>query len=548
MAEVICTHEECESILLCDKTDSATTPFIRRLCEEADGSVRSENLDLEGNIYAIQGVVGTCGDRHDLEKQVMCDNAGMTFLRWYVTRDGQATGQSFDTDLAGTDFAPADPVKVGDCCACATSTTQPMCDAGTPAGDPADISFAGLSCPASGTSSNGVDWQVDQCANEPVGSPPTDLLRFGEAGDGPLQTWNFDPPVDLVFDLRPSTNGAVGCVELPQGTEAVELNPGGMTWDPDTRRACSTANTSLRVVNRFRVKNAASLPLNALDLGAFSWGLRNLTVAPVASGPFQFLRHVCLDCEGNVLDFTDTTIDGGDYAPQGEVSVGECSGSSDSGGVTSTTQLMCDVLPAPPATPHTFDFTANNGGITSTPVSEATAPNGVVYSVNQGSWSPPNGGNPGYLSLGNNTDTHQWTFHNGAVDLEFDIRDTQFIPPLLSKYLQFPGDTEMLERTQPNVTWEDDTKRLRRDLVFTDTASPNRFRLTNVSSLALSAPNALASWGLFRLTVTPRSSGSDSVQFLRHITFDSGGEVLSVVNVNLDGTEYKVQGQVQLCG
>ncbi|WP_163269020.1 hypothetical protein [Chelativorans alearense] len=546
MAEVICTHEECESILLCDKTASSTTPFIRRFCEEADGSVRVEDLDLDGSVYTIQGEIGACGDRHDLEKQVMCDSAGMTFLRWYVTRDGEATGEFFDTDLAGADVVPTDPVKVGDCCGCATSTTQPMCDAGTPAEEPVNLSLSGLSCPANGTSSNSVNWQVDQCDSTQIGQPPTEILLLGQAGDGPVQTWTFDRAVDLEFDLRPSTSGAVGCVELPPGTEVVQLDPvGGMTWDPATRQACSTANTSFRAANRFRIENITSFTLNALDLGAASWGLVGLTVAPAASGPIQFLRHLCLDCDGNVLSFTDTTIDGSDYTPQGEVNVGECSSSSDSDGITSTTQALCDVLPTPPVAPYTFDFAASNEGITSTPVTQATAPNGVVYSINQGSWSP-NGGDPGYFSLGNNTDTHQWTFHNGPVDLEFDIRDTQLT--LLSKYLQFPQDTVMLEVTQPNVTWDDVAKRLRRDPLFTNTASPNRFRLTNVTSLALSAPNALASWGLFGLTVTPRSSGPDPVQFLRHITFDSGGDVLSVVDVNLDGTAYQVQGQVQLCG
>ncbi|MCT7373432.1 hypothetical protein, partial [Chelativorans salis] len=134
MARTTCVYTECEVFLLCDKVGTATTLFIRRICKDADGNTQPpEDTDLNGAAYPVRGDVGTCQNGTDLEMKVMCDGGTTSFLRWYVTRDGQLTGQPFDTDLNGVAYT-ADPagVSVGPCpqdpeCA-PTPTTQLLYD------------------------------------------------------------------------------------------------------------------------------------------------------------------------------------------------------------------------------------------------------------------------------------------------------------------------------------------------------------------------------------------------------------------------------------
>jgi hypothetical protein len=51
------------------------------------------------------------------EPEPMCAS-GVTFWRWYVTKDGKPTGATFDTDLSGASFVPVGTAQPGICSTC----------------------------------------------------------------------------------------------------------------------------------------------------------------------------------------------------------------------------------------------------------------------------------------------------------------------------------------------------------------------------------------------------------------------------------------------
>ncbi|WP_163269019.1 hypothetical protein [Chelativorans alearense] len=434
---------------------------------------------------------------------------------------------------------------------CVTATTQVLCDvqpatAVTPYTFDFTESDAGItSTPVTeATAPNGVVYSINQGI---WFDTETSAFILG-SGKDPEHLWTFhNGPVDLEFDVRGMhVSNNAKYLQFPEGTEAMQVTQPYFYWDPVTYRLYrrSGGATNIHYPNRFRLRNVTSLAFTAGDQTTLSqWGMMSLTMTPVVDtpAPVQFMRHTSTDCGGNVLAVTDWTLDGSsEYQPQGQVQL--CSD------CVTTTQVLCDVLPTPAVAPYTFDFATNNEGITSTPVTEATAENGVVYSINQGIWFGPATVTPGLFLLGDETNHHVWHFHNGPVDLEFDIREIEFgVDP---KYLQFQVDVEMLEVTQPLVFWDATTHRLHRQPGSgADIKRSNRFRLRNTLSLDLSPSpgTTLNGWAMVGLTVTPAVITPDPVQFLRHTTLDCGGNVLSTADVWLDGAPYHPRGQVQFC-
>ncbi|WP_210253321.1 hypothetical protein [Chelativorans xinjiangense] len=437
---------------------------------------------------------------------------------------------------------------------CVTATTQVLCDV-LPATTVTPYTFDFItnnegitSTPVTqATAPNGVVYSINQGTwFSPSTNATPGLFLMGDESN--THQWTFhNGPVDLEFDVREVEFGNESkYLQFPEGTEAVQVTQPLVHWDPTTYRLYRGPGTGadLRRPNRFRLRNVTSLAFTPSAGGTLNdWSMMSVTVAPVVdrAAPVQFLRHISTDCDGNVLSVTDLTLDGSsEYQPEGQVQL--CSD------CVTTTQVLCDVLPTPAVRPYTFDFATNDEGITSTPVTEATAPNGVIYSINQGTWFGPATVTPGLFLLGDETNHHVWHFHNGPVDLEFDIREIEFgVDP---KYLHFQVGTEMLEVTQPLVFWDATTHRLHREPGSgADIKRANRFRLRNIISLDLSPSpgTTLNGWAMVGLTVTPAVNTPDPVQFLRHTTLDCGGNVLSTADVWLDGAPYHPRGQVQFC-
>lgn len=63
-------------------------------------------------------LVSCGGSGLESDPKLMCDS-GTEFLRWYVKKDGEPTGVTFDTDLAGATYSVTDPAAVsfGSCVA-----------------------------------------------------------------------------------------------------------------------------------------------------------------------------------------------------------------------------------------------------------------------------------------------------------------------------------------------------------------------------------------------------------------------------------------------
>lgn len=64
-----------------------------------------------GDPATLEGCGGT---KLESEQEIFCDGAN-TFLRWFILKDGQPTGQYVDTDFSGAAYTPAGPVSHGEC-------------------------------------------------------------------------------------------------------------------------------------------------------------------------------------------------------------------------------------------------------------------------------------------------------------------------------------------------------------------------------------------------------------------------------------------------
>jgi hypothetical protein len=118
---VLCRDErrfDREKQLLCNK-DTGETVFVLTIFDDQalPGTPPAvEAYTLDGAVYA--GAVSElvkCPDV-DVESDAieMC-SGGTPFIRWVVKKDGQPTGQAFDTTLGGASYTPDEVVTIGPC-------------------------------------------------------------------------------------------------------------------------------------------------------------------------------------------------------------------------------------------------------------------------------------------------------------------------------------------------------------------------------------------------------------------------------------------------
>ncbi|MCT7376076.1 hypothetical protein [Chelativorans salis] len=641
--------------LLYDMLPNGTAlPFLRHMTVDCDGAVLSvSETTLDGQPYEPAGEVKEKANSYDLEKEVMCDGTE-TFLRWYVTRDGQPTDQFFDTKLDGAHYEAAGPVSAGECESCApTPTTQLLYDIradGTvvPFRRDTVVDCEGNILSSKDTTLDGQDYIVDP-NGEVVVQPPAeepcastvharemrDLrpdVEPNEEGqrcavlffrnyvydcegnfvrhyDTDAEGQEYKPvavadcPDGLIPSLVELEWPQTDVIRDPDGEEGhdfiyIVTNPRtgdearikfntfnniadscGSNWEPgqDVSANAPPGNPSSDSRFTFKLDEAArrmtSLRLDFVDLDTFE-GVRELDPVPdhvefiegagtwepgsnrinatvdnsraraYYNNPPETITHLYRNMGGGIACHA-AAFRGLTYASGPCCSCGECSGGGGSDCVTSTTQVLCDVRTDEA---YSFDFTT----IADWPRDDCeeppcaysgTAPNGVGWSVTeivQGFTPGPDGAT--YACVFG--DQVEWTFDR-PVDMKFGTGDIVYSS---ESCLTLPSEVESVQ-INPEYGWDSSTKQLCHEVQGNPNHIHNEFRLTNTRSLILTATDtggaASPSWGMSYLTITPAATAPE--QFLRHITIDCDGKVLSVKNMKLDGSDYDVKGQAQLC-
>ncbi|MFD9422301.1 MULTISPECIES: hypothetical protein [unclassified Streptomyces] len=119
------------------------------------------------------------------------------------------------------------------------------------------------------------------------------------------QTWTFDTLVSVQWGVQIRRN--IDCLVLPEGTEVVALAP-VHTYNAASRTLCTTAASNNTSVSTFRHPSTTELTFNGPGVAPFLG--RMIGLVDVAPPTIPFLRTTCRDSEGDVLDVTDTTLDG----------------------------------------------------------------------------------------------------------------------------------------------------------------------------------------------------------------------------------------------
>ncbi|MFI5629219.1 hypothetical protein ACIA8E_07530 [Streptomyces sp. NPDC051664] len=281
----------------------------------------------------------------------------------YDQTTGDRTGVRYVDHVTGAPVALPGGTHLGVCPqtgACSNCETLLLCDV-----DPTSPStIAGTA--ASGTLSNGVGWtatgpapfapsrQSDGAAWWGLGLFPNTTV--------PVTTWTFNQPVTAEFSVAMShlAGAAAGgnTVQLPAGAQPLSLPPGytfdratGVLSADATVTGCPQIRTPSRETSaRFRLTGVTSFALQYLGVRALVpecqvFGNWAFGAVDVSLGG-QFLRTTCRDCQGEVLDVTDTTLDGtSPYTPTG--TVGLCH-PPEAEPCASTVQILrlCDLNPA----------------------------------------------------------------------------------------------------------------------------------------------------------------------------------------------------------
>ncbi|MFJ4702813.1 hypothetical protein ACIP5N_32135 [Streptomyces sp. NPDC088768] len=325
----------------------------------ADGSIDSVRLvdAVTGATYTPVGEVTTCPagvEQPERDMVQLCDIAddesgttsAVPFLRDYARNEtGAITGHA-DYDLDGLPYAPAGTVGV---CpqesSCRDCQTLALCDAPATTA-PAPLTATGTGA-LSGTAANNIGWHTSSGTNS--GAPNWfSLSLFPVASGGPF-ILTLDRPSSVTWAARVGVSGAAtGRLVMPPGSELVELAP-LHTYDPLTRTLTPAPGAGVATANG-ESRFAHPGPVTSLTIASDGTGSINVTQRQV--GDFvltpvtvPFLRTTCRDCVGQVLESTDTLLDGATpYTPAG--TVGVCHPpTAEPCASTVTTLRLCDLNP-----------------------------------------------------------------------------------------------------------------------------------------------------------------------------------------------------------
>lgn len=282
-----------------------------------------------------------------LTGELEATGCGQRFLRTYL-RDCITGGTTdiVDTALDGTPYVPVGEVAV---CAerlpcderpspCQNCETVQLCDtrAVTSAIGPIPPMPQGGS-----TLPNGVIWS----------STGGDTVLFSTRryrADAQPAVYTFSEPVTLQWQALGLVGGRATSLTMPLGTQVVSIHANHV-YDRTTRVLTAGPGARDTDASTFRMTNVTvwTAPVGTVGGSFPQYGMLDVTV-DVAR---PFLRTVCRDCSGGVVDATDTDLDAvTPYTPTG--AVGQCRDSrEDRQRYDVEPLLLCDAGPDGTVTP-----------------------------------------------------------------------------------------------------------------------------------------------------------------------------------------------------
>ncbi|MFJ8852362.1 hypothetical protein [Streptomyces sp. NPDC102437] len=302
-----------------DAEGEVIAPVLVEYEYDEDGQlIGVRTLTPAGDPYTVTGTLGICpGPVDDVEYLVLCDvqpdGTAIEFLR-ALTPNGDDTSTARDTTLDGTaPYTPTGTVGVCHPPQCRHCESSVLCD--VPASTVTALLLNPPSPPAlarSGTLPNGVGWEVYGGSSSIANWWSIALLPSPSSGPLPV---TFTQPVEAEWSAQVGRrSGGVGVIVMPPGTQLVSLDPTHL-WDPATRNLSPVATAGPvgagAPVSRFRHPGPVTELRFATD-GATGFSTTQRMVGDFLITPATraFLRTVCRDCDGQVLDTTDTHLDG----------------------------------------------------------------------------------------------------------------------------------------------------------------------------------------------------------------------------------------------
>ena len=488
------------------------------LISTANRSMNGDDLDMTG------WIVGNCDfTAGDTFFEQLCDfgNGGQPFFRRYqvdATGHVVAEGDNIDHDLSGEDYVVVGPVGICDG-GCSNATSVLLCDApesdtftpGTAIEDSTSAAvgqpqFQNLPTPYLALWSGGV-------LNFPADPGPG---QFHRAATGKIQAVGVEGCADstgtLTVSVRVQNNGPdsgqvwSGALRLFRGTTLIADRPVPLST-PVGWQGTLSLTIPVTAADLTSGDLGIMLALETYHLGAKSWTADQFSAEFELTGcdstnSVQFLRTVLTDCEtGAVISTSDSTLDGDPYVVTG--TVGECRAADTGQDCTSCeTQTLCDVQA--------------DGSIVSFLRTACRLCDGTGNSVID---TELDGVTP-YTQTGTVSACASLARDTELIEL-CDIQPDGTIVPFLRRML-FDG----LGNVISSVMIDDEGG------TYTPTGD-----VTTCSNKG--------SVGEFILCDT--LGNGDVVSFVRKYIQDSNGNVVTLVDLTLDGDPYIIQGTVGTC-
>ncbi|MTE20282.1 hypothetical protein F0L17_14420 [Streptomyces sp. TRM43335] len=546
--------------VLCD-TDPATGDVLGlvllQYAYNSDGSLASVTLldAATGQPYTLQGELRHCPagiEQPEQDVLELCDTAAdgtvTAFLRDFRRDESGAIVGHSDYTLDGQPYTPAGTV---DRCGtpCRHCQTHILCDV-----DPADLESVPQMTAVS-TLPNGVRYAVTG-----------HILSFGEpwwVNSTPTQMWEFSEPVRAEWSARVARAG--DCYVMPEGTVAGTIAP-EHSWDPDTRTLCATTSNTA-ATSTFSHPGAASLEFTAPEPTPYN--TRRVGLMAVAPERVPFARTLCRDCDGQVVEVTDTGLDGTTpYTPSGTVSVCQPAPEDPEPCRDATTLMVCDLPqdgePDPTVTdtpPGPYETQAGTEAVAG---GAAALWSGGTLTI-PADTAPPPDGSPQFLrTVAATVQAPRPGCDTGTATVTATLRAERTGPDpacLGSGYMQLLAggtavDSASVVESTPVGNVE--TLTLTAQVPAADLAAGNvaLYGVWETYQIGASCPDGtnadgaqVGGWTLDQFTadVVYDQAGCET-QFLRTVTVDcETGQVVSTHDTTMDGQPYTPAGEIGQC-
>lgn len=591
---------------LCDVLagDVVGVALLEIIYDDDTGAVIGTRLidPVTGATYVPQGVMQPCGSTGSVAEFVLCDDtlndgtAIVTFVRKFIQAADGSVVSVVDLTLDGAPYTVLG--TVGQCATpgnCGLVTVVQLCD---------EFSDTVGTLTATATYIPGAPTVASEFpALVPVDTPETVLTPFLFGGnvqlpagipDGPQHiregewsigfTSDCDDPTGLV-DVQVTFNAqnpgpdpgllGTGAVWLFDGTTILDSGASPNNWPVGpvipfvltaSVPAASLIAGTIHVGFAFEVSHGANdHPINLSNYAATltpQTPLVNCTGSTINC----FLRHLVYDCDGALTSTFDTDLLGAPYVTQGTVFV--CDSCDPDLCANTTSLLLCDDQSASGGGPLVVTDTDPNG-ITTNPAWEAQPGAAPLWTGALQTWGPDN------AEFGVGTNQHHryaaailqqpapaCAAPDDQVVIKIDIDVTNNGPsPQCSGGSYFriykTDGTFLAGQNLPTGFSAGASAHLSATALVSvaDLAAGNIAAVANVetwqdSLLTGCTGPSPKSWDLsnFAAVTTFVTAADCTVSFLRHVTVDCDGTIISVVDTEIDGiTPYVPSGTVGDC-